>query len=141
MKLPVPVPVKTVLVTRAYSTSMLNAIVIELASDAPSNIMTNLKDSADDILSGSLMHPDFRVVSHIDGLVFWVAFSYMFIYLYFQNKYTKKGYGHEYTGSIVYIRSVEYLYKFIEYNQINRQTKIVVFMVFYIFFKNVSHCT
>ena len=60
-----PVPVKTVIITRAYSTSILNSIAIELASDAPFNVIENIKASTNDIATGSLMHPDMTVINFL----------------------------------------------------------------------------
>ena len=126
-----PLPVKTVIITRAYSTSILNSIAIELASDAPFNVIENIKATTNDVATGSLMHPDINVLNHFDGIVFWIGMTYVFIRIYL-NKFE------------LYIddnKHVEQLYKFVEYKDISRQTKQFVFLVFYIFFKNVCHCT
>jgi len=126
-----PLPVKTVIITRAYSTSILNSIAIELASDAPFNVIENIKATTNDVATGSLMHPDMTILNHFDGIVFWIGMTYVFIRIYL-NKFE------------LYIdddKHVEQLYKFVEYKEISRQTKQFVFLVFYIFFKNVYHCT
>jgi hypothetical protein len=129
-----PVPVKTVIITRAYSTSILNSIAIELASDAPFNVIENIKATTNDVATGSLMHPDITILNHFDGIVFWMGMTYVFIRIYL-NKYEL------FIDDNNNDKHVEQLYKFVEYQEISRQTKQFVFLVFYIFFKNVCHCT
>jgi len=139
-----PVPVKTVIITRAYSTSILNSIAIELASDAPFNVIENIKASTNDIATGSLMHPDMTVINHFDGVVFWLGMTYVFVKIYltkFSLYVDENAKEWSYTNEHIGEKQVEQLYKFVEYDEISRQTKLFVFLVFYIFFKNVCHCT
>jgi hypothetical protein len=94
-------------------------------------VIENIKATTNDVATGSLMHPDMTILNHFDGIVFWIGMTYVFIRIYL-NKFE------------LYIddnKHVEQLYKFVEYKEISRQTKQFVFLVFYIFFKNVCHCT
>jgi len=131
-------PLRAVITTRAYSTSILNAIVIELASDAPFNVMDNVKASINDVVSGYLMHPDINVVNHIDGVIFWTVMTLVFAKVYLSKM---SWYVINHDTSLLNEHYVKQLYKFVDYSDINRQTRHVVFLVFYIFFKNVAYCS
>jgi hypothetical protein len=131
-------PLRAVITTRAYSTSTLNAIVIELASDAPFNVMDNVKASINDVISGYLMHPDINVVNHIDGVIFWTVMTLVFAKVYLSKM---SWYVINRDTSLLNEHYVKQLYKFVDYSDINRQTRHVVFLVFYIFFKNVAYCS
>jgi hypothetical protein len=131
-------PLRAVITTRAYSTSILNAIVIELASDAPFNVMDNVKASINDVVSGYLMHPDINVVNHIDGVIFWTVMTLVFAKVYLSKM---SWYVINRDTSLLNEHYVKQLYKFVDYSDINRQTRHVVFLVFYIFFKNVAYCS
>ena len=136
MVLPKP-PLRAVITTRAYSTSILNAIVIELASDAPFNVIENAKASMNDIVSGYLMHPDMTVVNHIDGVIFWTVMTLVFAKVYLSKM---SWYVINRDTSLLNEHYVKQLYKFVNYSDITRQTRHIVFLMFYIFFKNVGHC-
>jgi len=131
-------PLRAVITTRAYSTSILNAIVIELASDAPFNVMDNVKASINDVVSGYLMHPDINVVNHIDGVIFWTVMTLVFAKVYLSKM---SWYVINRDTSLLNEHYVKQLYKFVDYSDINRQTRHVVFLAFYIFFKNVAYCS
>lgn len=131
-------PLRAVITTRAYSTSILNAIVIELASDAPFNVIENTKASMNDIISGYLMHPDMNVINHIDGVVFWTVMTLVFSKIYLSKM---SWYVINRDTSLLNEHYVKQLYKFVNYSDISRQTRHIVFLMFYIFFKNVAYCS
>jgi hypothetical protein len=131
-------PLRAVITTRAYSTSILNAIVIELASDAPFNVMDNVKASINDVISGYLMHPDINVINHIDGVIFWTVMTLVFAKVYLSKM---SWYVINRDTSLLNEHYVKQLYKFVNYSDISRQTRHIVFLMFYIFFKNVAYCS
>lgn len=124
-------PLKTIMITRAYYTSALNAITSEMIMDTPYNIVTNIQDSSELISDGNLDLSDPRKYNmfmyDIDNLLFWTVVGVScvgFNFYYYRNEN----------------KLINRLNGIIQYSEINLRTKQCVFILFYILTKNVHGC-
>ena len=121
---------KNMLTTRAYYSSAVNTLSNELSIDTPYSIIVTIRDTTNvmqcNSVSSWIMTENFQHIIHnFDNLLFLSSIIILCIGI------DRADYK---SDSIV-----NKLYGFIDYNTIQKQTKTVIFVIIFIFFKNVSN--
>lgn len=114
------VSIKNIIITRIYYSSTLKSITDNIAIDGPINIITNLYKSKDPINENKN-----EIIYQYDNILLWFCITLFCYGIYMAEK---TNYNH-----------YKKLQNFINYKKIYRQTSQLVFIIIFIFCKNIEN--
>jgi hypothetical protein len=121
------ISIKDILIARAYYSTAFRTVSNEIVLDAPTNLSNSVSQDQDYKVHFGLFDLDQinSVIHHFDKLIIWTSItSACYLYIVYELENFKK---------------MEKINELIDYSSIRKQTSIIVFIIMFIFFKNVPN--